>query len=203
MARCLYIGPMIKVQDTIIADDIATAKFACDLPRCKGACCVVGDAGAPVSKDEVPILHKAYRQLKEELRPEAVAVAERDGVVIGSKEKGYEISCVGGAECVFVNYDEQEVAYCTIQKAYFEGRFNWEKPLSCHLFPIRLKKIAGFEYANFEYVPTICSTGCEKGKGEGIYLAEFLEAPLVRRYGQEWYDEFIAACEYVRSKEEE
>ncbi|RNC79746.1 MAG: DUF3109 family protein [Balneola sp.] len=194
---------MIKVQDTIIADDVATAKFACDLPRCKGACCVVGDAGAPVSKDEVPILHKAYRLLKDELRPEAVEVADREGVVIGSKEKGYEISCVGGAECVFVNYDEHDVAYCTIQKAYFEGRFNWEKPLSCHLFPVRLKKIAGFDYANFEYVPNICSPACEKGKEEGTYLAEFLEAPLVRRYGQDWYDEFIAACEYVRSKEEE
>jgi hypothetical protein len=193
---------MIKVGDIILSDDIATQKFACDTPVCKGACCVVGDAGAPVSKDEVPVLHKAYHTLKDELRPEAVAVAEKDGVVIGSKEKGYEISCVNSAECIFVNYDEQEVAYCTIQKAFFEGRFKWEKPISCHLYPVRLKKIGGFEYANFEYIPKMCSAACAKGEKEDTYLANFLERPLVRRYGQEWYDEFLAACEYVREHQD-
>lgn len=193
---------MIKVGDIILSDDIATQKFACDTPICKGACCVVGDAGAPVSKDEIPVLHKAYHTLKDELRPEAIAVAEKDGVVIGSKEKGYEISCVDSAECIFVNYDEQDVAYCTIQKAFFEGRFNWEKPISCHLYPVRLKKIGGFEYANFEYMPNMCSAACAKGEKEDIYLADFLELPLVRRYGQEWYDEFLAACEYVREHQD-
>ena len=193
---------MIKVGDIILSDDIATQKFACDTPICKGACCVVGDAGAPVSKDEIPVLHKAYHTLKEELRPEAIAVAEKDGVVIGSKERGYEISCVDSAECIFVNYDEQDVAYCTIQKAFFEGRFNWEKPISCHLYPVRLKKIGGFEYANFEYMPNMCSAACAKGEKEDIYLADFLERPLVRRYGQEWYDEFLAACEYVREHQD-
>lgn len=193
---------MIKVGDIILSDDIATQKFACDTPVCKGACCVVGDAGAPVSKDEVPVLHKAYHTLKDELRPEAVAVAEKDGVVIGSKEKGYEISCVNSAECIFVNYDDQEVAYCTIQKAFFEGRFKWEKPISCHLYPVRLKKIGGFEYANFEYIPKMCSAACAKGEKEDTYLANFLERPLVRRYGQEWYDEFLAACEYVREHQD-
>ena len=194
---------MIKVGDIILSEDIATAKFACDLPRCKGACCVVGDAGAPVSKEEIPILHKAYRQLKDELTPEAIAVAERDGVVIGSEKKGYELSCVNDAECIFVQYDDNEVAYCTIQKAYFEGTFNWEKPISCHLFPLRIKKIAGFEYVNYEYVDSLCSAARVRGKKEDIYLAEFLEQPLVRRYGQEWYDEFLAACRYVRDKEKQ
>ena len=193
---------MLKVGDIILSDDIVTTKFACDITRCKGACCVVGDAGAPVSKDEVPVLHKAYRALKEELRPEAVAVAEREGVVIGSKKEGYEIACVGQAECIFVQYDEQEVAYCAIQKAYYEGRFNWEKPISCHLFPVRLKKISGFTYANYEYVPSICSAACDRGENEGIYLSDFLEKPLVRRFGKEWYEEFLAACEFMRGNSE-
>lgn len=191
---------MFKVRNTILSDDIATAKFACDLPRCKGACCVIGDAGAPVSKDEIPVLHKAYRMLKDELMPESVEVAERDGVVIGSEKAGYEISTVRTEECIFVKYDENEVAYCAIQKAYFEGRFNWEKPLSCHLFPVRLKHIAGFDYANFEYVPKLCSAACEKGDKENTYLAEFLEKPLVRRYGEEWYDEFIESCKSMRDQ---
>ena len=191
---------MFKVQNTILSDDIATAKFSCDLPRCKGACCVVGDAGAPVSKDEIPVLHKAFNTLKKELREEAVEVAERDGVVIGSQKAGYEISTIESEDCIFVKYDEQDVAYCAIQKGYFEGRFNWEKPISCHLFPVRLKKIAGFDYANFEYVPKLCSAACDKGEKENLYLAEFLEKPLVRRYGAEWFENFIEACKEVRQK---
>lgn len=191
---------MFKVQNTILSDDIATAKFACDLPRCKGACCVVGDAGAPVTQDEIPVLKKAFRQLKEELRQESVEVAEKDGVVKGNAKSGYEISTVDSKECIFVQYDEHEVAYCSIQKAYFEGRFNWEKPLSCHLFPVRLKHIAGFDYANFEYVPKLCSAACEKGEKEETYLTDFLKKPLVRRYGEEWFAEFKESCEEVRSK---
>ncbi len=193
---------MFKVQNTVLAEEIATTKFACDLPKCKGACCVVGDAGAPVSKEEIPVLHKAYRLLKEELRLESTEVAEREGVVIGSKKAGYEVACVNGAECIFVKYDENDISYCAIQKAYYEGRFNWEKPLSCHLFPVRLKRIADFDYANYEYVDRLCSAACTKGEKEGIYLAEFLKKPLIRRYGKEWYNEFLAACNYIREQEE-
>ncbi len=192
---------MFRVKETILEDDIATTKFACDLPRCKGACCVVGDAGAPVSKDEIPILHKAYRLLKDELRPEAVAVAEREGVVIGSEKVGYEISCVDGAECIFVKYNEDGVAQCAIQQAYFDGRIDWEKPLSCHLYPIRLKKLGEIDYVSFEYVPSLCAVAREKGEREGIYLADFLEKPLTRRYGKEWYDEFIDTCKEIREQE--
>lgn len=189
---------MFKVQNTILSDDIAIAKFACDIPKCKGACCVVGDAGAPVSKEEIPVLHKAYKLLKDELRPESVAVAEREGVVTGSAKNGYEITTVNQQECIFVKYDEDEVAYCAIQKAFYEGRIGWEKPISCHLFPVRLKHIAGFDYANFEYVPKLCSAACEKAKQEDIHLAEFLEKPLVRRYGKTWFREFIESCHQIR-----
>ncbi|SMO46815.1 DUF3109 family protein [Gracilimonas mengyeensis] len=192
---------MFKVKNTILSDDIATARFACDIPRCKGACCVVGDAGAPVAKSEIPVLHKAFRVLKNELRPEAVKVAEEEGVVLGTQKSGYELATVETEECIFVQYDENEVAYCAIQKAFFEGRFGWEKPISCHLFPVRLKRMAGFDYANFEYVPTLCSAACEKGKKEDIGLAEFLEKPLTRRYGEEWYREFLTACSTIRNKE--
>ncbi|MFD2532501.1 DUF3109 family protein [Gracilimonas halophila] len=191
---------MFKVKNTILSDDIATAKFACDLPRCKGACCVVGDAGAPVSKNEIPVLHKAYKLLKDELRTDSVKVAESEGVVVGSEKAGYEIATVNEQECIFVKYDENEIAYCAIQRAYFEGRFKWEKPISCHLFPVRLKRIAGFDYANFEYVPKLCSVACEKAEKENIHLAEFLEKPLVRRYGEEWFAEFIESCKEIRLK---
>jgi hypothetical protein len=191
---------MIRVGDVILSEDIATSKFACNLSRCKGACCVVGDAGAPVSKEEIPVLRKAFRTLKKELNPEAVKIAEKEGVVKGSAKDGFEITCVESGECIFVQKDDQGVATCAIQSSFYDGNFAWEKPISCHLYPVRLKKVAGFEYANFEYIPQLCSAGCRRGEDENIYLADFLKSALVRRYGIEWYQEFLQACDEVRSE---
>jgi hypothetical protein len=191
---------MIRVGDVILSEDIATSKFACNLSRCKGACCVVGDAGAPVSKEEIPVLRKAFRTLKNELNPEAVKIAEKEGVVKGSAKDGFEITCVESGECIFVQKDDQGVATCAIQSSYYAGNFEWEKPISCHLYPVRLKKVAGFEYANFEYIPQLCSAGCRRGEDENIYLADFLKSALVRRYGIEWYHDFLQACDEVRSE---
>lgn len=191
---------MIRVDDVILSEDIATAKFECDISRCKGACCVVGDAGAPVSKSEIPVLRKAFRQLKDELNPEAVEKAEAEGVVLGDSEKGYEINCIDSGECIFVQKDEHGVATCTIQSAYYQGRFTWEKPISCHLYPVRLKHVAGFDYANFEYIPELCAAGCKNGEKNGTYLSDFLEAALVRRYGRDWYNRFLETCNEVRNQ---
>lgn len=193
---------MIRVEDVILSEDIATAKFACNISRCKGACCVVGDAGAPVSRQEIPVLNKAFRQLKDYLDPEAVQKAEREGVVVRNQENGFEINCIESGECIFVEKDENGIATCAIQSAFYEGRFNWEKPISCHLYPVRLKHISGFDYANFEYIPELCSAGCDRGEEEGIYLADFLEAALVRRYGRDWYNNFLSACREVRGEAE-
>lgn len=190
---------MIRIQDVILSEEIATAKFACNVSRCKGACCVVGDAGAPVDKHEIPVLRKAFRQLKERLDPQAVKKVEKEGVVLGSSDQGYEINCVETGECIFVQKDERGVAACAIQNAYYNGEFSWEKPISCHLYPIRLKHIAGLDYANFEYIPELCSAGCRRGEDEGIYLSDFLEKALVRRYGEDWYHEFLTTCNEIRN----
>lgn len=190
---------MLRVDDVILSDDIATAKFACDVSRCMGACCVVGDAGAPVAANEIPILRKAFQQLKGELHPEAVDVAEKYGIVKGDQASGYEISCIDSGECIFVLRDEAGAAVCAIQKAFYEGRFQWEKPISCHLYPVRLKHIAGFDYANFEYIPTLCGAGCDRGEKDGIWLSDFLRSALIRRYGEEWYTLFLERCESVRN----
>lgn len=191
---------MIRVDDVILSEDIATAKFACNISRCKGACCVVGDAGAPVSKEEIPVLRKAFRVLKKGLHPEAVKIAESEGIVIGNAKEGYQISCIETGECIFVQKDENGVATCAIQSSYYSGKFEWEKPISCHLYPVRLKHIAGFDYANFEYIPQLCSAGCRRGEDEGIFLSDFLKSALVRRYGEKWYQDFLTACEEVRSE---
>lgn len=192
---------MFRVGNTILSDEIATQKFACDVTRCKGACCFVGDAGAPVSKDEIPALRKAYKMLEDELRPEAREAVRREGLIYKKpgKETEYEINCVNDEACVFVQYDEKGIAECAIQKAFYEKRLNWEKPISCHLYPVRLKRIAGMEYANFEYIPDLCSAACARGEDEGIFLSDFLEKALTRRYGQKWYQQFLLACREIRN----
>lgn len=191
---------MFRVDNTILADDIATSRFHCDVSRCKGACCVVGDAGAPVSRDEIPALRKAWNLLKDELSPEAREAVNESGLVQGDQNSGYEISCVDGSECVFVQYDADGVANCAIQKAYQQNRIDWEKPVSCHLYPIRLKKISGMDFANFEYIPDLCSAGCNKGEQEGTWLSDFLETALTRRYGARWYVEFTKSCKSIRER---
>lgn len=190
---------MFFVRDTILSDDIATFKFACDLARCKGACCVVGDAGAPVKGSELPVLRRAWDQLKSRLRPEAVATVEAEGLYKNNGH-GFELSCTNGAECVFVVYDEQKVATCAIQQAYDDGEFSWPKPISCHLFPVRVTTLANQDMLNMEYVPSICSPACERGEREGIGLAEFLHEPLTRAYGKDWYANFMEAVREVRAR---
>lgn len=191
---------MIKVQNVILSEDIATAKFACNISRCKGACCVIGDAGAPVAKQEIPVLRKAFRELKNQLDPQAVEAAETHGVIQTDGHGEYEITCIESGECIFVQQDEHGVATCAIQNAYYAGNFQWEKPISCHLYPIRLKQIGSFEYANYEYIPELCSAACQRGEKEGIYLAEFLKDSLTRRYGEEWYLKFLEVCKQERKR---
>jgi len=192
---------MFRVQNVILSEDIATSRFACDVSRCKGACCVIGDAGAPVDKGEIPVLRKVFSQLKDRLTPEAVKAAKEHGVVQKDSKGVYEITCVDNSECIFVEKDKNGVATCAIQNAYYRGEINWEKPLSCHLYPIRLKKISGMDFANFEYIPDMCAAGCNNGRKEGIYLSDFLEKALKRRYGSDWFGDFITACEEVRTRE--
>lgn len=194
---------MFMVQHTLLADDIAHARFACDISRCKGACCVVGDAGAPVSKSEVAVLKKAYSQLKDRLSAEARDTVLVNGLIQESADKKLELSCVPSGECVFVQYTDTGVATCAIQNAFYKGEFDWEKPISCHLYPLRIKKLSGIEWINYEYIPSLCSAACDRAEKEGIYLANFLKKPLIRRYGESWYTEFIAACEHIRTMKKE
>ncbi|MEX1011911.1 MAG: DUF3109 family protein [Balneolaceae bacterium] len=191
---------MFRVGQTLLSEEVATAKFACDVSRCKGACCVVGNAGAPLAREEIPALRKAWRLLAGEVREEAREEVERDGLVRGDDANGFEVACVDGKECVFALFDERGVATCAIQRAWQRGRISWEKPVSCHLYPLRLKRIAGQDYANFEYIPSLCSAGCSHGEEKGVWLSGFLERPLERRYGREWVEEFQRACEEIREQ---
>lgn len=188
---------MFQIRNTIISEEVAKVRFSCDLQRCKGACCVVGDAGAPVTGNEVPVLRKAYEQLKPELRERARQVVKTGGVITKTG-KDLELTCTDNAECIFVTYDKNNTAICAIQKAFHEGRFDWVKPVSCHLFPLRIMNIGGREYINYEYVPSICSPACDKGEKDGVFLSDFLKEALIRKYSESWYEEFSEACHKLR-----
>lgn len=188
---------MFVVDHALISDDVASFYFACDLHRCKGACCVVGDAGAPVKRSEMPVLRRAYTFLEQTLRPEARDTVEEGSLLIEHHGQ-FELACTDGAECVFVVYDELSTATCAIQRAYDAGTFSWPKPLSCHLFPIRITSIGNQDFLNLEYVPSICSPACRRGEKERIGLAEFLKEPLIRAYGALWYEKFMVEVQQVR-----
>jgi hypothetical protein len=194
------INPMFRVQDVLLSDDVATARFACQIHLCMGACCVVGDAGAPVHKKEIPHLEKAFRQLKNRLHPDSVETALTDGVTITDSKGQAEISCRKSGECIFVVRNQEGAAICAIQDAYFKGETDWEKPISCHLYPLRVRRVSGMDLVNYEYLPELCSTACDHGTKKGIWLADFLQSALTRRYGADWYAEFQEACTNVRER---
>lgn len=187
---------MFAVDHILISDEILDAPFSCNLGACLGGCCVQGDAGAPLEPEERAELEQVLPRVREYLRPEALEVIEAQGVWEEVAPGQYATSCVGRAECVFVTY-EGPVAKCAIQKAYREGRVGFEKPISCHLYPIRVQKYGEFEALNYEQIP-LCDPGRKLGRRNDAQLAGFLRAPLVRKYGEAWYDRFRAACDARR-----
>jgi hypothetical protein len=187
--QAIEYGIMFVVDDVLISDDVVQAAFSCLLTACKGACCVQGASGAPLEKSELAEIDAALVAVRDQLRPEALAVIEKEGAWEEVAPGHYATTCVGDAECVFVRYDGP-VAKCAIQEAYHEGKVGFEKPISCHLYPIRITKLGDFEALNYEQID-ICAPGRTCGAEQGIGLAEMLERPLTRKYGPDWYTQFL------------
>lgn len=183
---------MFAVDDILISDDVLDAPFSCNLGLCHGACCVIGAGGAPLLEDELPELERAFSVVRQSLRPEAMETIEKQGVWTEEAPGEWATSCVGNAECVFVVYDGP-IAKCSIQQAYFAGRLDFEKPMSCHLFPIRIEKWADTTVINYEQID-LCRPAVKTGQRQGVQLADFLERPLTRRFGATWYRKFRTAC---------
>lgn len=183
---------MFAVDDILISDAVLDAPFSCNLGACHGACCVIGAGGAPITEDEIPELEKAYEVVKHSLRPEAMETITKQGVWTEEAPGELATSCVGNAECVFVVYDGP-IAKCAIQQAYFAGKLDFEKPISCHLFPIRIENWADTTVINYEQID-LCRPAIKQGRRLGMQLIDFLEQPLTRRFGADWYKKFKTAC---------
>jgi len=195
---------MILIEEVLVSRAIIEEAFVCDLNACKGACCVEGDEGAAVTKDEIDIIEHFYDKLKPYLTEEGKTAIDIDGFYY-SKEKGrgdFGISVLETGACVFLNYDKKGIAKCGIQAAYEDKAVNWPKPISCHLYPIRIDEYKDFEAINY-YEWSICSPACALGKELKVPVYKFLKEPLVRKYGLNFYEQIDAAAAFVNNTEEE
>ena len=186
---------MIKVGDILVSDDIKDVEFVCHLDKCKGACCVEGDLGAPLEEEELSIMNEILEEVKPYLTPDGLKAIEEQGTYILDEDGDYSTPTIGGKECAYSHYDEKRVLKCGIEQAYLDGKIGFKKPISCHLYPIRItKNKKGFEAVNY-HKWSICSAACSYGKSLQVPLYKFLKEPLVRKYGAGWYDELTKAIE--------
>ena len=191
---------MFQINDTIVASDIVEENFLCDLTVCKGECCVEGDSGAPLEDEEVTIIEKLLPQVWDDLSPAAQSLIKEQGVAYQDDDGEMVTSIVNGKDCVFTYYDEQGICKCVIEKAYREGRVDFYKPISCHLYPIRLQKYKDFTAVNYHRWQ-VCKAAVALGNKKGLKIYQFLKEPLIRRFGEDWYNELsLIAEEYSKSK---
>jgi len=187
---------MLRIDDTIFSFDILEKKFRCDLPVCLGNCCRYGDSGAPLSVEETLILDDIWNEVKPYLRPEGVSAIEEKGRSVRDFENDRVTPLIGNEECAYTNLNGN-VFVCAIEQAWSDGKIKFRKPLSCHLFPIRIKCYSDFRAVNYEEL-AICSPARKRGQNDGIYVYEFLKESLIRALGEEMYKELCIAADELR-----
>ncbi|MCF8303368.1 MAG: DUF3109 family protein [Bacteroidales bacterium] len=186
---------MIPIDNTIVSQDIASVKFVCDLKKCKGACCVEGDAGAPLEREEAGILADIYEDIKPYMRREGIEAIEKTGVFDYDKDGDMVTPLVDGRECAYAIFDENKVAGCAIEKAYEDGKVDFRKPISCHLYPARVTINQHNEAVNYHRWH-ICEKALLKGRRLNVPVYKFLKEALIRKYGKDWYDGLEKSIEH-------
>ncbi len=177
---------MIQIEDTILSDDITEKKFLCNLEKCKGACCVEGDSGAPLEKKEREFLDKYYPEIKKYMRPEGVEAVDNNGKYYIDKEHEYVTTLIEGQECAYTIFTKEGIAQCSIEKAFLDKKIPFQKPISCYLYPIRVKEYEQLTAINYDEWE-ICESACEYGKENNMHVYKFLKKPLIQKFGKEWY----------------
>lgn len=179
---------MFQLGKTIVSEEIIERDFVCNLSACKGACCVEGDAGAPLTEEEVEVLRDIYPKVKPFLREEGIASIEKQGTHIETELGELETPLVDGNECAYVTFDEKGIAGCGIENAYNAGKIDFQKPVSCHLYPVRITEYSEFSALNYDRWP-ICDPACALGKELQVPVYKFVKTALIRKYGENWYAE--------------
>lgn len=179
---------LIEVKDKIVSTRIFEEKFVCDLNACKGACCVEGDAGAPLTFEEVSIMEEELEHVLPYMRKEGIDAVNEQGVFYMDQENVPVTTLVNGGECAFVFFDENGITKCAFEKAYKEGKTSFYKPISCHLYPIRIKQYNDYQALNYDEWP-ICKPACECGSKLDVKVFKFLKEPITRAFGEDFYQE--------------
>lgn len=193
---------MIQIGDKVVHFNVFDEMFVCDINKCKGQCCIDGDAGAPLEDGEAEKLREVYPLIKNDMAPEAVEIVEKNGVSYLDKDGDEVTAIVNGKDCAFVCHNEEGIALCAVEKAFREGKTTFRKPVSCYLYPIRLQQYRSFMAVNV-HKWDICKCAFECGEKLGVPVYKFLKEPLTEKFGKEWYDELcVAAEEYGKAKEE-
>lgn len=179
---------MFQLGKTIVSEQLLEKEFVCNLSACKGACCVEGEAGAPLSKEETKILQDIYPKITSYLRPEGIAAIEDQGTHIETDKAELETPLVNDKECAYVSFRADGTAACGIEDAFNDGVIDFRKPISCHLYPVRVTDYSEFAAVNYHRWP-ICDDACTLGKELGVPVYKFVKDALVRKFGEHWYAE--------------
>lgn len=178
---------MIAIDNTLVSEDLIKRKFVCDLNACKGECCVAGESGAPLDEEELPVLDGVLEKVKPYMTAKGLKAVKKHGTWVKDSDGDYTTTLVGeGEECAFVFFDENKIAKCAIEQAYLEGKITWKKPISCHLYPVRITPYKQYDAVNY-HSWSVCKPACECGKKLDVPVYKFLKEPLIRKYGKDWY----------------
>lgn len=193
---------MINIGDVLISDSVIEEQFVCDLNKCKGGCCVDGDAGAPLEKSELQELNEAYSEVLPYLTKESINALEKNGRYVFDKEFGWVTPTIDSGMCAYGIKDKNGIVKCGIEQAYNDGKISWKKPISCHLFPIKIKrsKKNNTDLVNYEPREDLCKAACSLGKKLKVPVHIFLKDALIRKYGNDFYEALNATAEHISAK---
>ncbi|MBQ6690492.1 MAG: DUF3109 family protein [Rikenellaceae bacterium] len=191
---------MIEIDDKIVSLDLLRECFVCDLDKCRGICCVEGNAGAPLDIDEVDTLEEEYENYKPYMKPEGIEAIERQGFMVVDDDGDYCTPLINDAECAY-SFEENGVTFCAIERAYREGKCSFYKPISCHLYPIRLVNFSNGSVGLNYHRWSVCRDAVECGRKLSVPVYKALKEPIIRRFGEEFYTALEAAEEYIKESE--
>ncbi|MDT0687731.1 DUF3109 family protein [Autumnicola psychrophila] len=188
---------MFQLGKTIVSEEIIKNDFVCNLSACKGACCIDGDAGAPVEEEEAKILKEIYPKIKPFLRKKGIEAIEKQGTSITTENGEIETPLIDGADCAYVTFDDKGTALCGIEEAYNQGEIEWKKPVSCHLYPVRIQDYSEFSAVNYHRWQ-ICDDACSLGAELQVPVYKFVKEALIRKFGEDWYMELEKVAERIK-----
>jgi hypothetical protein len=189
---------MIKLHNTLISPDIFEKKFFCDLEKCKGMCCVEGESGAPLEENEIGRIEKNLEGIREYMDPRGLSLLEKEGFCVEDSDNELVTNCIQGRDCIFA-YEDKGIYYCAIEKAFHVGKSNFRKPVSCHLYPIRINRIMDYHTLNYS-VWGICKSACVFGEQKSLPVYIFCGAALIRKFGKKYFRELKQIAKTLERK---